>query len=145
MCEDTAVSERGSETQLFEACKSGDLETVQALLEREELLEIRHSKGWTPLIVAVHSGHDCIVEYLLDKGANVNADNGRGTTVFMYAKSVAAKSGDFRTMERLVSAGAQLNARDRFGKTALDYADDLGCRSVVEFMEANGAQRSISR
>lgn len=139
------MSEAERKALMFKACELGDLESVRNLLEQDDLLEVRHEKGWTPLIVAAHSGHDSVVELLLEKGANANGDNGRGTTVFMYAKSAAAKTGDFRTMIRLISAGAQLNALDRFGRTALDYADELGCSSVVEFMEQNGAQRSVNR
>lgn len=53
------------------AIKSGDLSTVECVLEVSNL-EDRDHKQWTPLFYAVHFTREKCLSYLLKRGANVN-------------------------------------------------------------------------
>jgi ankyrin repeat protein len=63
-------------TTLHIACSAshGDLDIVKVLLQTKSNVNQTNSYGVTPLMVAVIAGHDHIVEYLLDNGANANLE-----------------------------------------------------------------------
>ncbi|CAL1541800.1 unnamed protein product [Lymnaea stagnalis] len=60
---------------MFYACKSGDLQRLQYLVEIKEVeIDVRDKWDSTPLYYACLCGHRDIVEYLLDKGAKCEAN-----------------------------------------------------------------------
>ena len=70
------------QSNIHEAAENGDLSSVQWFIEKEGVnVDKRDSNNWTPLIWAsVYSDdhpNEClsIVEYLIEKGADVNAKN----------------------------------------------------------------------
>lgn len=63
-----------SQTPLHIACNSGSLEIVKLLVENAADLEQCDGKGNTPLMIACR-WKPAIVEYLISKGANINAIN----------------------------------------------------------------------
>jgi hypothetical protein len=72
-----------------------------------------------PLIVlAAMSSSLTSVDYLIRRGADVNAKRSDGMTALM----ACARCGNTDDIERLIAAGADVNARDASGKTALIYA-----------------------
>ncbi|WP_201610400.1 formyltransferase family protein [Psychrobacter submarinus] len=81
----------------------------------------RNSKGWSPIIVAAYHGRRDLVEFLLDKGADINDRNYRGTTVLMYAKDYALKNNDYSFFKFLVEQGADFSLKDWSGKSLPDY------------------------
>src|SRR4029079_8821752 len=62
---------RYGDTPLMGAALAGQLDIVKKLRAKGAELDY---KGWTPLIYAATGGHDAIVAFLLDQGANVNAE-----------------------------------------------------------------------
>lgn len=91
----------------------------------------RNEKGWSPIIVAAYHGRLDIVMFLLQCGADINDTNYKGTTLLMYAKDYALKSGDASIVKFLLASGADRNLRDFAGKTIYQYvtsaeADFLG-------------------
>jgi hypothetical protein len=146
--------------------EEGDLERLKELLaERPDLinapriyLEPRkplHTDGYAPLHHAAEKGHEKIVAYLLEKRANVNADDGGGWTPL----HVAAKAGHLGIVKRLVKSGAKVTAKTEpvpafFGilpssppgaapvalpaipaRTPLDLASEAKQDKVVEFLK----------
>lgn len=81
----------------------------------------RNSKGWSPIIVAAYHGRRDLVEFLLEKGADINDRNYRGTTVLMYAKDYALKNNDYSFFKFLVEQGADFSLEDWSGKSLPDY------------------------
>ena len=59
------------------AVRKGDMRTVQALLAAgADVNEKRPGDFATPLLVAIINGHEDLVDLLLDKGADPNAEGG---------------------------------------------------------------------
>ena len=108
-----------------EACANGDLEFVRKTTEREPGIsslkfDFKGSEGWrhdgqgTGLHIAARNSHlECCRE-LLDRGADVDANDGHGATPLMYAASYAV-------FKLLLSRGASVHARNDAQWTPLHY------------------------
>lgn len=75
--------------------------------------------GWTPLHYACTNGHYEIAEFLLNKGAQVNALSNSDTTPLM----MAVRSGNIQLVRLLLDRGADLQIRNHQGFSAIDVAD----------------------
>ncbi len=71
---------------IHDAALDGDFDEVQRQLDAGVGVNEESSTGLTPLHYAASSGHNDIVELLIERGANVNAtDSGKGATPLDYA------------------------------------------------------------
>ena len=124
------------------ACKKGDLDSVKSFLStKSEDIDIPSKEGWTGLIIACYEEHKKVVRLLIEMGANVNAVNKKGTTVFMYAKTpVQNRHKDTSLLTYLLKCGAELNKKDAFGKTVLDYVIENGDLYLANWLKSNGAK-----
>ena len=86
----------------------------------------------TPLQKAAAAGWIRVATYLLDHGADVNADRGGA----LYA---AAKAGNRAMVELLLSRGSDVNPKENTGQTPLHVAVQNGFQAVVEVLLANKA------
>ena len=57
---------------LLAAARKGDLDSVKALCNQGAALEAKTPYGQTPLYLAAMNGHDEVVRFLIDKGANTD-------------------------------------------------------------------------
>ena len=81
---------------------SGDMTTVLEMLEQGVDINVHASFGGpTALIVAARFGHVAIVEVLLERGAEVNAEDDYGQTALYFAK----KNSKIKVVELLEAAG----------------------------------------
>jgi ankyrin repeat protein len=98
--------------------REGDLEFVRAILEKHprlvdavEPFPLGHkpvsTEGYSPLHWAARFGHTAMAEYLIRRGANVNADGGGGWTPLHFA----AQRGHLETVKQLVARGANVRAK----------------------------------
>ena len=76
------------------------------------------------MIEAAGHGHKSIVEYLLDRGANIEAKELFGDTALLKAAHFGQKA----EVECLIDRGADIEARNDYGETPILTA----CRSVNE-------------
>lgn len=81
----------------------------------------RNFKGWSPIIVAAYHGKRELIKFLLQKGANINDRNYRGTTVLMYAKDYALMNNDIDFFNFLIEMGADISLKDWSGKSLIEY------------------------
>jgi len=106
----------------FDACRSGDVESVRHLLNAGAGVNARDEYGYTPLHAACFHGHPAIVRLLIEAGADVNAkEKDGGYTPLHYA----CLHGRTETVRLLLEAGADPNARSKRGLTPLDLAMKL--------------------
>jgi ankyrin repeat protein len=96
----------GGFTPLLYAAMSGDLETVKTLLASGADLNQAAADGMTPLIVSIVKFNEDVARYLIEKGANVNADEAGFT-----ALHCAALTGQLEVAKALLARGADVNAR----------------------------------
>lgn len=113
--------------------KNGDLFQLERISYIERYVnEKEPSHGWTPLMIAAYNNQYDIAKYLIEHGADVNAQNYNGTTVIMYAKDGTLKSKDSRLLFYLLSKGAKPKIKDYSGKNLYDYLQDPNLRQKIK-------------
>ncbi|XP_058832701.1 tonsoku-like protein [Topomyia yanbarensis] len=110
------------ETQLHQACISGNKMLVQKLLEQGHPVNIRDHAGWLPLHEACIHGHKEIVEMLLDRGAHIN-DKGGTSCDGITPLYDACSNGNLEVVELLLDRGANCTLRTDSGDTTVSVLD----------------------
>ena len=128
-----------NEKLILKAAKSGDVATVQALLEQDKsLLNTLDSDGSTPLHCASWKGHLEVVTVLLEFGSNIQAKNQNdhwGDT----ALHAAAHGNQKTVVEILVARGADINAVNANGRTPLQETESHKATAAAKVLKAHGA------
>jgi len=116
----------------------GDIATLARLVESDATIAQLDSV----ILAAVDCGHHTLVEWLLERGANVNARSdapSRHTPLHS-----AAWNGDLKMAKLLVEAGADHTARDEqydatpqgWAETSIKVSNNPQCAEVVAYLEA---------
>ena len=128
------------ESAFLNAAKKGDLARIKSLLDNNRELDLDNVKtsifGLRPLHLAAENDHVQVVEFLLAKGANVNATEREMANTPLH---VAAYKGHTQIAELLLSKGADINAQNKNGSTPLYEAVLWGRMRMVEVLIAKGA------
>lgn len=95
----------------------------------------------TPMMIAAYFGHMDIVEFLLNKGADVNAADDEGWTALI----LAALRGKIDAVKILIDHGANIDAKNIKGVTSLMWASGSsvyprGHSDVVQFLLDAGTE-----
>jgi ankyrin repeat protein len=114
---------------LHDAIQKGDVAKVKTLISNNnELIHMKSEKGQMPLHLAVQNGNQEIVDFLISKGADINAKDGEGNTPLITAiafkKTEAAKF--------LISKGADVRIKDAQEMAPLILALRQGLSELVE-------------
>jgi uncharacterized protein len=136
------IVDRGHVLSIHEAAAFGDLMRVRELVEAEsELANQVGADGHLPLGLACFFLHEDIVEYLLEKGANVNdASQNNQRVTPLHAASASRSVSIVRT---LLEHGADPNARQNGGFTALHSAAQNGQVEMIRLLLAQEAQADV--
>src|SRR5262249_17854297 len=94
----------GGVTPLFFAARRGDLASTKLLIAAGANVNAATPSRTSVLVFAAHSGHGDVAGYLLEKGADPNAD-GSGYT----ALHAAVLRGDLGLVKALLARGADPN------------------------------------
>ena len=113
------------------AAQRGDLSEVQSLItEDPALMELRGSFYRTPLLIAAERGHAEMVLWLLDQGADPEAQD----PLERDALHLASLEGHIAIVSILLDRGFDVNRRDGGGFVSLMIAAYAGHVGVVEIL-----------
>lgn len=112
--------------------KKGDITWAKRILdENPQAVNARDADGNTPLMRWVSSGDrsdpNGFGEFLVERGADLNARNRLGQTALM----IAATQHSLDITNFLIAKGANVNLRDKDKETALTYAQ-VHCQRLVK-------------
>lgn len=85
-------------------------------------------------LLCLASGSGCVkvVEFLIEKGADVNIQDNEGRTPLHLAVIIPGQN--TYIAEMLLNKGAEVDIQDNEGKTPLDYAISIGREEVIEIL-----------
>jgi ankyrin repeat protein len=129
---------RGVDLELHEAAATGQLQRVKQFVEKEPALAKCYSPDGFPVFaLAAVFGHKEVAEYLLERGAEVNAAATNGTGYNALTGAVA--SGHTLIVSWLLANGAEANYRYGAGYSPLLTAAANGHLGIVSILLASGA------
>ncbi len=109
-----------------------DVDILELLIESGADIFDFDDEGVSILDMAITYDNRFMVEYLLEKGIDINATNRRsGFTALM----AAACYGRVEIAKLLLSYGASQEAKDSKGFTAIDFARKMNKKSVLELLD----------
>ena len=124
---------RNGETALSLAAYRGKLYFVQRLVDSGADVNLY---GWPPLIYSAFNGHTAVAEYLLKKGAEVNATTENGSTALLFA----ARFGHIEVVELLLLNKADPNIANERGATAIDWALKTDNTDIADLLRKAGGR-----
>jgi ankyrin repeat protein len=128
--------------EIFRAVMTGDLNRTKTLLEEHpEWINATSWGNWTLLHRASQNGHKDIVDFLISKGADLEARTTLGQTP-LYAAIYQQKE---VTVKQLIEKGADVFAVRNDGETMLHIAAAIGNESIVKLLIAEGLNINIKR
>jgi ankyrin repeat protein len=133
---------QGAALTIFEAAAIGKLDTVRDMVEAHpELVSAYSPDGFPPLNLAAFFGHKDVLEYLLARGADVNAVARNAMNVRPLHSAVAHRQPGvaLAMSEVLLRHGADANVRQAGGWTPLHQAAAHGQTPLVRLLLAHGA------
>jgi len=121
---------------IHQAAGKGDLVKVKEFLEKNpELLNVKDVQGSTPLLVAAYNGQKDVVDFLIEKGADLNSLNNYKYTPFHY--SILRRH--IEVAEMIIKAGADPNIANVWGYTPLHTCAGRNFIKEAEFLIKNKA------
>jgi ankyrin repeat protein len=132
---------RASGNALNAACQSGNLDVVELILSAGADINAIAGEHGSALLTAIIARHrwdgvpDCrVVEFLLQKGANVNMI----TPAKTWPLQTATNYHDFECATLCVQAGAEVGWRDGNGSTMFENAAIFGEQEIFEMLRQRG-------
>jgi len=136
-CSDTTTKEikhtmnTTIEDDLFQAVAANDIQAVKNILSAQPVnLEVKNSKGETPLMVATYKKYNAVALYLIEQGANVNTQDDSLNSPFLYAGA----EGNLELVQKGLAHGADFTIFNRYNGTALIPAAEKGHLDVVKLL-----------
>ena len=131
------VRNRNGETALSMAAFTGQMNYVQRLVEAGAEVDFY---GWAPLLYAAYNGHTAIVEYLLKRGADINAKTENGLTALFFA----SRFGHIEIIKVLLKNEADPTVVSENMETAVDWALKSENTDIADLLRAAGGRSGKS-
>lgn len=124
---------------VFEAARKGDLARLEALYKlSRDTIQSKNESDFTPLIIAVYRNQPEAAEWLLKKGARVDAVSPEGSALV-----AAVYKSNFKLAELLLKNKANPDLVNADGVTALMYAAMSNDLKMAELLLRYGANKSL--
>ena len=145
---DINLQDKKGYTALHNACNGKNKHIVSLLLEQSSVdVTVRNESESTPLHYFCKKftpdyydeTKECFVKNMIQKGADVNAQNLSGETPLMNT----AFSQNIPVAELLLANGASVNARTNKGDSPLLWAIKTSSETMVDFFLSKGADPSV--
>ena len=115
------------------------LKEIKKLLNKGLDINQKDKYGCTLLHYACQNSDLEIIEYLLQKGANIEIKNSYFTCYPIFEAITSTNtSNPIKTIELLLQYNVDINKTDAFGNTLLHYAVDLGNIPLIKLLKKHG-------
>lgn len=108
--------------------KNNELAAVQEFVEKKGTNVNEQISGRSPLHYAADYGHKKVLEYLLSKGANINAQDKFGITPLLSA----IFEGHTECVKILINKGADKSGKSPDGASYIDCAEKQEIRDLLK-------------
>lgn len=126
--------------QFYQAIRTDSSRALGQLLSSGADVNVKDSRGTTPLMYAAAVGTSRMMRQLIDAGADVNARNSFDATALMWCTQ------DMDKVRLLIEKGADVNARSKQGRTpVLIAAGHDGNSAIVRLLLEHGANLAEAR
>ena len=133
------IYQRRCASPLHQAAETGNIESMKKLLNAGTDIEVRDSKGFTPLDYAVLAKELESVRFLLSHGAKINADSVYDASILHAAATIGVPE----ILKLLLDYGGDVNLRCCDGATPLIFAIFNGDSDAVRLLISRGADVNL--
>ncbi|KMZ58875.1 putative Ankyrin repeat-containing protein [Zostera marina] len=135
-----AAPDRRDYTQdLLDAARYNDFEDMMSFVEGGVSLDCKDREGRTALHMAAANGHHAMVDYILDKGADINVCNSENNTPLHWA----CLNGHVEVIKSMITRGADVSKLNRHDRTPIDEAVMNGKLEVIDAFNTAVAQAEL--
>ncbi|KAL5013169.1 hypothetical protein ScPMuIL_007439, partial [Solemya velum] len=127
------------EVKIVQAATQGDLQTVKEIVSSHPNMVNRKLEGKSALQLASYEGNTDIVDYLLQKKADVSLDDDEGDTALHYA----AFGKEPEALRLLLQNGAKCDAQNNKKQMALHISIAKGCAKCTKQLLNHGSSVTI--
>lgn len=106
--------------EIFDAVKNNDMAKVKELIEKDmQQIQAKDQQGYSLFNLACNLGHIEIINFLIDKGADINLSAGR---LDLTPLMECARTGNLEVAKLLVEKGADVQIMNKMGVSAMHWA-----------------------
>jgi len=124
-------NEKADACVVLEEAMKEDYEEAVRLINQLQNIDNKDAHGITPLMMAVDRGHYKTCQYLLDKGADVNAKTYAGNT----ALHLAVLNNNVEMVRLLTKRGANVRLMANGHRAPLEMAKAAGNNAIVDILQ----------
>jgi uncharacterized protein len=123
---------------VFDAARTGNIERIQTLIKlKPDTINTTNQNGFTPLILACYYRQKNMVDFLINKGANLETDSPEGPALL-----AAVYRGDVEIANLFLLHEANVNVSNSEGTTALMFAVMAGNMEMVKLLLNHNADKN---
>jgi ankyrin repeat protein len=138
-----AVEASATEAKLISAAKTGNIKSMQALIDQGFSRETSDTSGKSLLLLAAANGKYAAAEFLINEGSDVKTSDLKGNTL-LHLLAVSSKKEAVALMERALNRGADINALNfnSPGQTPAEIAVSKGNIPALELLMSRGVRHN---